>query len=196
MDYRIAHALDRFSAHHDSFEDVLRAYVGASELLFGAVVVALLLLVPGTRRRIARRASVAAAGSAAVALLIAHFLSSAVDRPRPFVAHAATIHPFVAHAPDPSFPSDHSTAAFAIATAVVLRFRAPGVVLIALAAILAAGRVFLGLHYPSDVAAGAAIGSAVALVTWLPPVRDRLHAAADAAGRAIDSTLRLRRREA
>src|SRR3954469_7381593 len=176
MDYQIAHTLDRFSAHHDGFEDPLRAYVGASEPLFAVAVLALLLLVPGLRRSLARRAAVAAVAAAGAAVLTAHFVSSAVDRPRPFVAHAATIHPFLTHAADPSFPSDHATAAFAIATAVVLRLRVPGLVLLVLAAVLAVGRVFLGLHYPSDVLAGAALGAAAALVCWLPPIRTRLDA--------------------
>jgi undecaprenyl-diphosphatase len=190
MDYRLAHALDSFSAHHDAFEDPLRAYVAASELLFVIAIVTLLLLVPGAQRQLARRAGVAAAASAAVAVLVAHFLSSAIDRPRPFVAHASTIHAFIAHGADPSFPSDHATAAFAIATAVLLRARAAGVLLLVLASVLAVGRVFLGLHYPSDVLAGAAIGAGIALLCWIPPLRRRLDGLADALGTLLDSALR------
>jgi undecaprenyl-diphosphatase len=189
LDYRLAHALDSFSSRHDTFEDLLGGYVSISEVLFAAAIVVLLLL-PGPRRTLTRRAGVAAGASVALALLVAHFLAAAIDRPRPFVAHAATIHPFLVHAADPSFPSEHATAAFAIATAVALRLRLPGAVLLALAALLAAGRVFLGLHYPSDVLAGAALGAGVAGLLWLPPIRSRLHAVADAAGRRAGSALR------
>jgi len=190
MDYRLAHALDRFSAHHDAFEDPLRAYVSASELIFAAAIVLLLLFVPGVRRRIAQRAALAAGASVGLALLVAHLLASAIDRPRPFVAHAATIHPFLAHAAAPSFPSEHAAAAFAIATAVVFRVKGWGTALLGLAAVLAAGRVFLGLHYPSDVLAGALVGAATALLTWIPPIRRRLDRSADGAGHWLDSTLR------
>jgi undecaprenyl-diphosphatase len=189
MDYRLAHTLDSFSARHDGFEDLMRGYVSASELLFVAAIVAL-LLVPGARRQMVRRAGAAAAASVGIALLVAHFLAAAIDRPRPFVTHAATIHPFLVHAADPSFPSEHATAAFAIATAVALRLRLPGAILLALAGLLAVGRVFLGLHYPSDVLAGAALGAGIAALGWLPPIRNRLHAVADAAGRRADSALR------
>jgi undecaprenyl-diphosphatase len=189
VDLSVAHALDAFSARHDGFEDVLGVYVGASQLLFLAAVVALFLIVPGARRELGRRASVAAAASAAVALLVAHFVSVAVDRPRPFVAHPGSIHAFLTHAADPSFPSDHSTAAFAIAVAVALRWRAVGWPLVAAAAIVAAGRVFLGLHYPSDVLAGAVLGAAVALLFWLPPIRSRVDRLADAIGFFLDRAL-------
>jgi undecaprenyl-diphosphatase len=188
VDYRLAHALDAFSAHHDGFEDPLRAYVASSEVLFAAVIV-LLLLMPGARRGIARRAGLAAATSTALALLVAHLLSSAVNRPRPFVAHPSTIHAFIAHAADPSFPSDHATAAFAIATAVALRVRRLGVLLLVFACVLAAGRVFLGVHYPTDVLAGAAIGAGMAGVCSLAPIRRRLDRAADAGGRWLDGAL-------
>jgi undecaprenyl-diphosphatase len=190
IDYRLAHALDSFSAHHDAVEDPLRGYVASSEIVFAAVIVALLLLVPGARRGLARRAAVAAAASTALALLVAHFLSSAIDRPRPFVAHPSTIHAFIAHAADPSFPSDHATAAFAIATAVALRLRAWGGILLVMAAVLAAGRVFLGVHYPTDVLAGAAIGAGSSLLCSLQPLRRLLDRAADAGGQWLDSALR------
>lgn len=180
VDYSIAHSLNHFAVQHDGFEDPLKAYVGAAEILFLAIVVALFLIVPGRERRKAQRAAVSAAAATGIALLIAHFISTAVDRVRPFVAHPHSIHPFLAHAADPSFPSDHATAAFAIAVAVVLRQRAWGAVLLVLAAVLAVGRVFLGLHYPSDVVGGAAIGTVVALLLWaIPPVRELLDRIAD-----------------
>lgn len=186
MDYRLAHTLDRFGAHHDTFEDCLRAYVKVSEILF-VLVVAVLLLAPGPRRALNRRAGVAAAASVAVALALAHVIAIAVDRPRPFVAHAISIHPFLTHAADPSFPSEHATGAFAIATAVALRLPWRGVVLLVLAAVVALGRVFLGLHYPSDVLAGALLGAAVAFLFHLPPMRLRINRVADAGGRALDA---------
>src|SRR3954468_19360114 len=83
MDYQLAHALDSFSARHDAFEDPLRAYVGASEILFLVAVVALLLLVPGARRETARRAAVAAAAGAGPRLLLPHSSGPARSRPGP-----------------------------------------------------------------------------------------------------------------
>ena len=61
--------------------------------------------------------------------------------------------------PDPSFPSDHATFAFAVAVALVLGSRRIGIVALCIAALIAFSRVYVGEHYASDVVAGALIGS-------------------------------------
>lgn len=166
MDFRIAHALDRFSVRHDGFEDVLRAYVMASEYLFIAIVAGLIVLAIARREPLVRATGVLAGASAAVALLIGKVISGAVDRPRPFVTHHS-IHDFLAHAPDPGMPSDHATAAFAIGTAIFLAHRRAGAAVLLAATVLSLGRVFLGVHYLTDVLAGAALGTATALLVTL-----------------------------
>jgi undecaprenyl-diphosphatase len=132
---------------------------------------------------------VAAAASAAVALAIGAVLSHLVDRARPFVSDPGGVHRFTHHAADAGFPSDHATASFAIATAIVLRNRRWGIVALALATLLSLTRVAIGVHYPSDVLAGAALGGATALALWQPPIRRRLHALADRCGALLDSVL-------
>jgi undecaprenyl-diphosphatase len=114
-----------------------------------------------------------------LALGIAHVISSLWDRPRPYVAHATVSHLFVTASGDPSFPSDHATAAFAIAVSILLRSRRIGLLALAMAVVLAVARVAVGVHYPSDVVGGALIGTGAALLLWIPPVRRPLHALAD-----------------
>src|SRR4051794_6490309 len=179
LDYHVFHWANQLAARHDSFEDPLKAYVQASEVIFALGLVALFLVGPRLRR-----AAVSAGLSAGVALIVAHFLAAAIDRHRPFVDHPLA-HNFLAHASDPGFPSDHATGAFAIAFALVLRDRVIGIVALVLALALSFGRVALGAHYPSDVLAGAVLGLMAALLLWLPPLRERVDRLADALGRLV-----------
>lgn len=188
MDLDILRALNDFAAAHDAFEDPVTFYNKVSVYLFAGLLAALFLL----GRRQGARAAVAAGASAALALGAAQVISGLVDRHRPYVDHA--IHVFVARSTDPSFPSDHSTAAFAIAVAVALRFRRLGWVALAFAAALAVVRVFVGAHYPSDVVAGAALGSLAALLLWLPPLRRLTDRVADLAAGIRDAVLGAGRR--
>jgi undecaprenyl-diphosphatase len=61
---------------------------------------------------------------------------------------------------------------------------------LAMATIVSVARVAVGTHYPSDVIAGALIGTLAALFFWLPPIRTRLHALADWVGHTYERLLR------
>jgi undecaprenyl-diphosphatase len=190
MDTSIVHTLNAFLAGHDAIEDPTLVYARAAELLFLGGLVLAFVAAAGSLRREVRRSVVAAGLSAGAALALGQLLSHVVDRPRPFVAHPLTVHLFAAHPPDPGFPSDHATASFAIAAALLLRDRRWGLPVLGGAVVLAAARVALGLHYPTDVLAGATLGALVALALWAPPARRRLDALADATGALLDVAAR------
>ncbi len=189
MDWSLLHTLNDFLFRHDQVEDPLLFYVNASEALFIATLAVVFLLAHGRRHIAWRRATVAAVLSAGLGLAVAKVISELVDRARPFVADPHGVHLFSGHAADPGFPSDHATAAFAIATAIVLRKRGAGIAALVAATVLSIGRVALGIHYPSDVIAGAAVGSAAALVLWFDPIRRRVEAIADYLGGGWDRAL-------
>jgi len=185
VDWSLLHTLNDYLFRHDAVEDPLLFYVNASEALF----IAMLAIVCLFGRASWRRAAVAAGLSAALGLAVGKLISELVDRARPFVADPGGVHLFSRHAADAGFPSDHATAAFAIATAIFLRNRRWGMVALSAAAVLSVGRVALGVHYPSDVLAGAALGAAGALVLWAAPIRARVDAIADFFGRSWDRAL-------
>jgi undecaprenyl-diphosphatase len=189
VDSNILHTLNDFLYHHDAVEDPLVFYIGISEALFIATLGIICLAANGPRFASWRRAAVAAGFSAALGLAAGALISDLVDRARPFVADPGGVHLFAAHAADAGFPSDHATAAFAIAVAIFLRKRRWGIVALVAAALLSVGRVAAGLHYPSDVLAGAALGAAAAICLWLPPIRARIDALADFAGRHWERVL-------
>jgi undecaprenyl-diphosphatase len=189
IDYTLFKALNDLAAQHDGLiEDPLRFFALNAQYVFVGLL-ALLFLVTGKWRSPAGRHGVIAAGFAALlALGAAQLIVDIWARPRPYVAHPDA-HLFIAPSHDPSFPSDHATAAFAIAVALLLRHRKAGWIALALAAVLSIARVAVGTHYPGDVAAGAVIGTAAALVLWHPSVRGPLHRLAEWAGGLYDRVL-------
>lgn len=103
-------------------------------------------------RKAAGRGLIAIAIAAAVANVPAKLL---VRRRRP----AASSRPALIRMPrSTSFPSGHSAAAFAFTTGVCAELPELAPALVPLASAVAYSRVHTGVHYPSDVAAGAAIG--------------------------------------
>ena len=103
-------------------------------------------------RRAARQGIIAIAIAAPVANGPAKLL---VRRRRPFWPSRPTL---IRMPRSTSFPSGHSAAAFAFATGACDELPVLAPVLIPLAGAVAYSRVHTGVHYPSDVAAGAAIG--------------------------------------
>jgi undecaprenyl-diphosphatase len=177
------------ATHHDALEDPLRFFAINAEYVFAASL-AVLFLARGKWRSVnGRHGAVAAGFSALLALGIAQVIADLWARPRPYLSHP-DVHLFIARSHDSSFPSDHATAAFAIAVALLLRHRKAGWLALGLAVVMSIGRVAVGTHYPSDVAAGALVGTAAALILWHPSVRDPLHRLAEWAGRIYDRASR------
>ncbi len=171
----LAHASDRF-------EDVMQFLALDAQFFFVALLAVLFFARGKWASRNGRHGVVAAGFAATLALGVAQVLSSIWDRPRPYEAHPGDAHLYIGASHDPSFPSDHATAAFAIAVSILLRNRRAGWLALAMGILLSVSRVAVGTHYPSDVLAGAAIGTLAALVFWLPPIRGRLHALAEWTG--------------
>lgn len=142
---------------------------------YGIVAFALLLLVGWWRARrsgdLAADAGVAWAGGAAlVALAIGQVVGGLVNRARPYEAVPAA-HVLLSRTTDFSFPSDHATAVGAVAVGLWLVDRPLGRVAAALALLMAATRVYAGVHYPSDVLAGLLLGGLVAFGGAKPATR-------------------------
>lgn len=102
------------------------------------------------------KALCAAGGSSVLSILLFLWLKRFAERPRPCEPHCwATLLP-----PDKfSFPSGHTMTAFAIAIPLVLFYPALTIVLLFCAFSIAISRILLGMHFLSDVIAGALIGT-------------------------------------
>ena len=123
--------------------------------------------------------------SAGLGLAVGQLISHVWIRERPFDAHPLQTVLLVPGSSEPSFPSDHATAAFAVAFSVLLVGRRLGVVFVLAAVTIAMSRIFVGVHYPGDVAAGALIGLLSSLVVWRVG-RGRWNPIVDAVSRLTD----------
>ena len=101
--------------------------------------------------------------SSMICIGVFKLVKSTTSRKRPFEEFADLPMDFRTPPPDRfSFPSGHSMNAFAVAVVYGYYFPFMLIPLLALAALIAASRVFFSLHYPSDVTVGAAVGILVA----------------------------------
>jgi diacylglycerol kinase family enzyme/membrane-associated phospholipid phosphatase len=128
---------------------------------------ALLAMRRGATRRAALRGVLAISGASFTANAIAKPL---LPRRRPAADALPGFRTLADHPRSSSFPSGHAASAAAFTTAVATECPLAGALIAPLAATVAYSRVHTGPHWPSDVMAGAALGTGVALATrrWWP----------------------------
>ena len=146
--------------HTPELESVARALgkAGNNGLVWLALGIVLALLDPDRREQ-----WLICAALGPIAIVLNYGIKLAVRRPRPVLEGL----PPLGGAPSSlSFPSAHAVSSFAVATAMVRVDPATaGALLVALA--ISICRPYLGMHYPSDVLAGALIGVALGLIVPL-----------------------------
>ncbi|MER7959723.1 phosphatase PAP2 family protein [Streptomyces sp. NPDC096030] len=149
--------------------DRVMGFVGEYGIMLGLVLVALWCWW-SVRRRGTLTDSVSAVAAlvwaplaAGVAVLVNVPIRGFVERPRPFNDHQG-LEVLVDGKTDFSFVSDHATLAMAIAVALFVAHRRLGLAAIGLAFAEGFCRVYMGVHYPTDVIGGFALGTAVVLL--------------------------------
>lgn len=112
----------------------------------------------GSRRTTLRHAAYEAAWSGLLAITVATVLGVVIGRIRPFHA-SEMVHLLI---PPPasvySFPSAHTSVAFAVAAALAWGDTLLGLVAFSMAILIAFGRIATGVHYPTDIMAGILVG--------------------------------------
>ncbi|MGP3977256.1 bifunctional phosphatase PAP2/diacylglycerol kinase family protein [Streptomyces sp. 8N114] len=131
-----------------------------SKLWLGTAAAIVLSGVGGPR---ARRGALRGLASIAVTSAVVNTVGKgAFGRTRPVLDDVPVIRRLKRLPTSTSFPSGHSASAAAFATAVALESRGWGVAVAPVAASVAFSRVYTGVHYPSDVLVGSALGTAAA----------------------------------
>lgn len=128
-----------------------------STWLCAALILVAVWMQPAVRARIALVLVVAALAS-----LVSRELAAAVGAPRPFMLGLSPEH--ISHGARAGLPSTHASVMFTVAFMLVAdrRLRAIGLAVLAMAVATAWARVYVGVHFPADVAAGALLGACMA----------------------------------
>jgi len=153
-EYRLCRRLNRGVQHRW----VRVVFMTASRLGDGVVWYALMLALPLIYGAAGLRVAAIMLATSAVGLALYKFLKHTFVRERPFIRHAGIS---LAGAPLDrySFPSGHTLHAVAFTWQACAAFPELGCLLLPLALAIAASRVILGLHYPTDVLVGAVLGA-------------------------------------
>ena len=155
-EYRLCRGLNGGAAHR-GLRIVMQAASRLGNGVFWYVLMALLPLVYGAA---GVRCALLMAATGIAGLLLYRALKHWLVRERPFIRH-----PVITLAMPPldrySFPSGHTLHAVCFSWQIAAQFPELAWVVVPFALLVAASRVVLGLHYPTDVAAGALIGAAL-----------------------------------
>lgn len=159
FDLSLFHWLNGFAGHERSLDDLMIAAAKYSPFVIAAV----LLACWATWRPAWQRAAALAGLAALLALGVGQLIGAAFPRARPYQVTTATV--LVTHAPDTSFPSDHATLCLAVAVLLWTVSRRLGLALGVFSLLVLIARVYIGVHYPTDVIGGALLGAGGAWVT-------------------------------
>lgn len=117
----------------------------------------------GKDRKQLRQTAYEATWAALISMVIATSLGMLIDSPRPFIADPSIQRLIPVPLTEHSMPSGHTATAFGAAAALMYGNPIVGGVALVIAGLIGLGRIASGVHYPSDVIAGAILGIVVAI---------------------------------
>lgn len=159
LDYKIFKLINQFAGENLIFDNFVILITNYG-IIFLALVLTWLWFSKKNTRCQKRKEVLLALIIGLIAICITELIGSIYFRPRPFVTHDVNL--LISKlSTDTSFPSTHSTGSFALAFSILKTNKSLGVVLLVFSVLMALSRVFVGVHYPSDVLAGAIISYAV-----------------------------------
>ena len=158
MELSILHAIQQIHAPWLDAMMIFFTKLGDDGILWIIIGVGLLFF------KKTRKCGVCVLLSMLISMLVGkEFLKNVVERTRPFVVDPTVVLK-VTPPSSYSFPSGHTLDAFTSATAIFLYYRKPGIAAFAVASLIAFSRMYLFVHYPTDILGGIVIGVGVAVI--------------------------------
>jgi undecaprenyl-diphosphatase len=157
MDKKLFRALNQFTGHY-RFLDIIMIMISKKlRYLF-----AFILLIMWFRNNYHRRIVSFAVISAIITFFLTNVIKLFYFKPRPFLKNRVNLLAPVPSKKNSTFPSKHTTLAFAVAISVLFYKRTLGFILSILAFLSGFSRIWMGQHYPTDIIGSAIIGSTTA----------------------------------
>ncbi|SDM47728.1 undecaprenyl-diphosphatase [Fictibacillus solisalsi] len=166
MNYQWFQDINNLSVSHPVLDGFM-IFLSQKALYLYAIVLLVLWLMNESYKRSAIYSGI----TGILGLIVNYIITLFYYEPRPFVSHH--VHLLFKHAADASFPSDHTTGAFALSFAVFLTHKKLGSAMLAIAALTGLSRIWVGQHYPFDVAGSIVVGGIISILVYLmSPVID------------------------
>jgi undecaprenyl-diphosphatase len=174
MDYRVFRAINQNASRYQLLDTIMITISKKLRYLF-----AILLIIMWFRNNFYRKVTLNAGISVVASLLFIFFIKLVYFKPRPFLKFRVHLLPPFPSKKNSSFPSKHTTLAFAVATSVLLYKRLLGSVMFILAFLTGFSRIWVGQHFPSDIVGSALIGSLTSFFVYITgriwnPIIDRV----------------------
>jgi undecaprenyl-diphosphatase len=182
FDTSVIHFLNQFAQRSPSF-DSLNDLISSNEVATAAPIVAIFWWAWFRNKgenTDDRRIIISALFLSTVAIFVARVLAVTLPyRERPLRNPLLQFHLPLGESSDnlmrwSSFPSDHAVFLFSMAASVFFLSRRLGIAVFCYAFLVCGSRVYLGIHYPTDILAGALLGTAIACLNLIKPLRNRL----------------------
>jgi len=181
FDVAILLFLNQFAQRSPRFDECV-AFLSSSNLLKGGVIVGMIWWVWFGHEDVRRKRAVLLATliASVPALMVAKILTLVTFRTRPLNEPALSLHiPHTVTVTDwkqfSSFPSDHAVLFFAMAAGILIASRRAGwLALFYVSMFICLPRMYLGVHYATDILAGAAIGVIPVCLANLPRIRESM----------------------
>ncbi|RXZ00034.1 undecaprenyl-diphosphatase [Fictibacillus sp. S7] len=166
MNYQWFQDINNLSVSHPVLDSFM-IFLSQKALYLYALVLLVLWFTNDSYKRLAIYSGI----TGILGLIANYIITLLYYEPRPFVSHH--VHLLFKHAADASFPSDHTTGAFALSFAVFLSHKKLGSAMLAVAALTGLSRVWTGQHYPFDVAGSIVVAGIISILVYLlSPVFD------------------------
>jgi len=160
LDLQLFQLINELAGHNDVLDGLMRLLVNEYFLTTTMSLIVVMFWFEGQdqdQRERNQRAILRAIMVLFVANIILKLCNLVYFRPRPFVSHEVNL--LFYRPSDSSFPSNPATVGFSVAAAIWLYNRRLGALLLVLATLFGLSRIYCGVHYPSDVIAGALLGA-------------------------------------